>query len=417
MNEKILIVEDNKTLAKIIAKKLQSTLGLEADVAYSMSEAKLFLARYKYFLILLDICLPDAPNGEIVDYIAQKKLHAVVLSENIDKEFRKKILQKNIIDYINKNGVDDINYVLQTIQRLQNNKKHKVLVVDDSRIFRTQMQTMLENLFFHVISVAHGEEAIGMLQSQPDISLVLTDYNMPVMDGLELTKEIRKTYTKNELCIIALSSNEEEEVTALFLKHGANDFMKKPFSKEEFYCRVNNSIEALENIQMITNYANRDYLTGLYNRRYFFDTMNEYIDKIRDSGERFAIGMIDIDHFKKVNDTYGHDVGDKVITALADILRSSTNPHDVVARFGGEEFCVVLKNINRHSAQEIFERIRKEVENFSFHLEDNRSVTFTISIGAMLFNEEESLEENLNEADMLLYKAKNGGRNQVVFEA
>jgi len=243
---------------------------------------------------------------------------------------------------------------------LQKNKNHKVLVVDDSRLFRQEIQRLLENLFFNVISVAHGEEAIGMLQSQPEISLVLTDYNMPVMDGLDLTIEIRKTYTKNELSILTLSSNEDDEVIALFLKHGANDYIKKPFSKEEFYCRVNNAVEALENIQTITNYANRDYLTGLYNRRYFFETMNEYIDEIKDSEEKFAIGMIDIDHFKKINDTYGHSVGDAIITSLADILRSSTNSHDLVARFGGEEFCVVLKNVNQYSANKIFERIRKE---------------------------------------------------------
>ncbi len=417
MSEKILIVEDNKTLAKLIAKKLESTLGLEIDVAYTMAEAKLFIARYQYFITLLDINLPDAPNGEIVDYVTKKKIRAMVLSGNIDKEFRKKILKKNIIDYVNKGGVDDINYIIHTIQRLQNNQKHKVLVVDDSRVFRQQMQTMLENLFFNVISVAHGEEAIGMLQAQPDISLVLTDYHMPVMDGLELTIQIRETYTKNELCILALSSNEDEEITALFLKHGANDYVKKPFSKEEFSCRVNNSIEALENIQMITNYANRDYLTGLYNRRYFFETINEYIDEIKGSGEKFAIGMIDIDHFKKINDTYGHDVGDKVITALADILRSSTNPRDVVARFGGEEFCVVLKNINQYSAHEIFNRLKDEVEKFSFHLKDEQYINFSVSIGALLFNEEEFLEENINAADMLLYKAKDKGRNQVIFEA
>jgi diguanylate cyclase (GGDEF)-like protein len=417
MSEKILIVEDNKTLAKLIAKKIQASLNIEVDVAFSLAEAKLFIARYSYFVTLLDINLPDAPNGEIVDYVTQKKIHAIVLSGNIDKEFRKKILQKNIIDYINKSGVEDINYIIQTIQRLQNNKKHTVLVVDDSRVFRKQLQMMLENLFFNVISVAHGEEAIGMLKAKPDISLVLTDYHMPVMDGLELTKEIRKTYKKDELSIVALSSNEDDEITALFLKNGANDYMKKPFSKEEFSCRVNNSIEALENIQMITNYANRDYLTGLYNRRYFFEAINEYIDEIKESGEKFAIGMIDIDHFKKINDTYGHDVGDKIITALADILRSSTNPRDLVARFGGEEFCVVLKNINQYSAQEIFERIREEVEKFSYHIKGNEYVNFTISIGAILFNEDESLQDNISEADMLLYKAKNNGRNQVVFEA
>ena len=417
MSEKILIVEDNKTLAKLISKKIENALEMEVDVAYSLNEAKLFLARYKYFVTLLDINLPDAPNGEIVDYVLKKKHHVIVLSANIDKEFRAKMLQKNIIDYVNKGGTGDIDYIIQIITRLKKNKQHKVLVVDDSMVFRKQMQNMLENMFFEVITVAHGEEALGMLQAKPDISLVLTDYNMPVMDGLELTYEIRQTYSKDELCILAISSSEDEEVSALFLKHGANDYIKKPFSKEEFSCRVNNSIEALENIQTIMNYANRDYLTGLYNRRYFFQAMNEYVEDVKESGERFAVAMIDIDHFKKINDTYGHDTGDQVIVTLADILRSSTSPRDVVARFGGEEFCIVLKNINRYSAQDILERIRSEVESYSFNVDKDNYIKFTISIGAVIHNDEDALEESISEADMMLYKAKNGGRNQVIFEA
>jgi len=416
-NDRILIVEDNKTLAKLISKKIENALEMKVDVAYSLGEAKLFLARYKYFVTLLDINLPDAPNGEIVDYVLAKKHHVIVLSANIDKEFRAKMLKKNIIDYVNKGGNGDIDYIIQMIQRLKKNQNHKVLVVDDSMVFRKQMQNMLENMFFEVITVAHGEEALGMLQVKPDISLVLTDYNMPVMDGLALTYEIRQTYSKDELCILALSGNEDGEISALFLKHGANDYIKKPFSKEEFSVRVNNSIEALENIQTIMNYANRDYLTGLYNRRYFFQTMNDYVNDVKESGEKFAVAMIDIDHFKKINDTYGHDIGDKVIITLADILRSSTSPRDVVARFGGEEFCIVLKNINRYSAQDILERIRSEVENYSFSVDKDKYIKFTISIGALLHNDEDELEETINEADMMLYKAKNGGRNQIVFEA
>ena len=415
--ERILVVEDNKTLAKLIAKKIESALDIEVDVAFSLAETKLFLARYKYFITLLDINLPDAPNGEVVDYAISKKNHVIVLSANIDKNFRKKMLQKSIIDYVNKGGTGDIDYIIHTIKRLQKNRNHKVLVVDDAMMFRKQMQGILENLFFNVITVAHGEEALGMLQAKPDISLVLTDYNMPVMDGLELTHEIRKTYSKDELSILALSGNDDDEITALFLKHGANDYIKKPFSKEEFSVRVNNTIEALENIQTIMHYANRDYLTGLYNRRYFFDSMQEYVEDVKESGEKFTVAMIDIDHFKKVNDTYGHDVGDKVIVTLADILRSSTNPQDVVARFGGEEFCVVLKNINRYSALDILERIRQTVESYSVDIGKEQFVSFTISIGAVIHKEEDDLEESINEADMCLYKAKNNGRNQVVFEA
>lgn len=412
--ERILIVEDNQTLANLIAKKLQTALKFEVDVAYKLSEAKLFLHKYHYFITLLDINLPDAPNGEIVDYVLSKGQHAIVLSANIDKEFRQKILQKNIIDYVNKGGMGDINYIISTIERLKKNRQHKVLVVDDSIVFRKQMDNFLKNLFFEVYTVAHGEEALGMLQTHPDISLVLTDHYMPVMNGLELVYEIRKEHTKNDLCILAVSSNEDEEVNALFLKQGANDYIKKPFSKEEFSCRVNNSIEALENIQIVTNHANRDYLTGLYNRRYFYQNMQEYLATIQESGEKFAIAMVDIDDFKHINDTYGHDAGDKVIVSLSEILRSSTNHRDIVSRFGGEEFCLVLKNINRYSAFDILERIRQEVENTTVDLGDMQHTSITISIGAVLHHDND-FDESLNEADMMLYKAKNEGKNRVIF--
>ena len=421
MSDKILIVEDNKTLAKLIATKIEQSLeDVKVDIAYTMAEAKLFLAGYKYFITILDLNLPDAADGEIVDYTLSKKNHVIVLSTNINKDTRKKMLQKNIIDYINKNSTGDISYIdylIRTINRLRKNQKHKVLVVDDSLVFRKQMQNMLENLFFEVITVAHGEEALGMLQAKPDISLVLTDYNMPVMDGLELTYEIRKTYSKDELCILALSGNGDDEVSALFLKHGANDYIKKPFSKEEFSCRVNNSIEALENIQTIMNYANRDYLTGLYNRRYFYKAMNEYLEDIKENGETFAVAMIDIDHFKNINDTYGHDVGDKVIVILSDILRSSTSPYDIVSRFGGEEFCIVLKNIDEYRAKDILTRIHTEVANYSITLDKERIINFTISKGAFYNQNRGTLDDTINEADMLLYKAKNEGRNKLNFSA
>ena len=413
--ERILIVEDNQTLANLIAKKLQTSLKFEVDIAYKLSEAKLFLHKYHYFITLLDINLPDAPNGEIVDYVLSKGQHAIVLSANIDKEFRQKMLQKNIIDYVNKGGMGDINYIISTIERLKKNRQHKVLVVDDSIIFRKQMDSFLKNLFFEVYTVAHGEEALGMLQTHPDISLVLTDHYMPVMNGLELVYEIRKEHTKNDLCVLAVSSNEDEEINALFLKQGANDYIKKPFSKEEFSCRVNNSIEALENIQIITNHANRDYLTGLYNRRYFYQNMQEYLHIIQESGEKFAIAMVDIDNFKQINDTYGHDAGDRVIVALSEILRSSTNHRDIVSRFGGEEFCVVLKNINRYSAFDILERIRTEVANTAIDLGEGQHINITISIGATLHHDND-FDESLNQADMMLYKAKNEGKNRVIFE-
>lgn len=411
--ERLLIIEDNKALAKAIAKKIELELGFEVDVAYAMSEAKLFLKGYRYFLVLCDLNLPDAPNGEIVEYVLSTNNHVIVLSGNIDKTFRAAMLKKNIIDYVNKGGVNDINYILQTISRLQKNQNHTILVVDDSLMFRKQMQSMLENMFFKVITVAHGEEAMGILQTRSDISLVLTDYHMPVMNGLELTAEIRKLYSKNDLTVITISTDNEEDTTALFLKNGANDYIKKPFSKEEFSCRINNSIEALENIHTITNHANRDFLTGLYNRRYFFEAMQSYFTKALQESEKFAIAMVDIDHFKKINDTYGHDTGDRAINTIADVLRTSTSSNDMVARFGGEEFCVVLTNITPSKALEVFENLRAKIGECSITATNGTTLSCTVSIGVLL-SPEESLEESINQADMLLYSAKQQGRNRVI---
>ncbi|WP_373071887.1 diguanylate cyclase [Sulfurimonas sp.] len=413
--ERILVIEDNKTLANLIAKKISKELDIEVDVAYSMSEAKLFLKGYKYFLTLSDINLPDAPDGEIIDYVIKTGNHVIILTSNIDKNFRRKMFEKNIIDYIHKSGIEDINYIIANIKRLIKNKQHKVLVVDDSVVFRKQMKDMLNNLFFNVITVAHGEEAINILDTTPDISLVLTDYNMPVMNGLELTTQIRKKYKKSELCVIALSGQSDDEEIALFLKSGANDFIKKPFSKEEFSCRVNNSIEALENINEITNQTIRDFLTGLYNRRYFFKEVGKYFDNAVRNDENFSIAMVNIDDFKQINDRYGQDMGDKVIVHLADILMSETSSEDVVARFGGDEFCVLLKNVSSENAINVFERIRQNVLTSVAMSDKDEEIRYTISIGIAL-NYEDTLEDTVNEADMYLYNAKENGRNQVVYK-
>lgn len=419
MKNRILIIEEDKILSKTIADKIYAQIQLEVDVAYSISEAKLFLNRYRYFITIIDIKMNGTATDEIVEYALKKENRVIVISDTMESDFRKNMLKKNIVDYIVKQQLQELDftdYIITTLKRVLNNQKHTILVVDDSIVFRKQMQEMLENLCFNVITVAHGEEALGILQVKPNISLVLTDYNMPVMNGLELTLNIRQQYSKNELSILALSGDTGEETSALFLKHGANDYIKKPFSKEEFSCRINNAIEALENIQMITHYANRDYLTGLYNRRYFYENIKDYIEEIKQTGERFAIAMLDIDHFKQVNDTYGHNVGDKVIIQIADVLKTNTKAGDIVARFGGEEFCVVLKDISKEGASEVLERIRVEIENFSCKTSTAKNLTFTVSIGATMFQEEESLEENINRADMMLYNAKNGGRNQLLFE-
>ena len=402
---KILIVEDNRSLLKLLTLKIKKTLGLEIDTAKTLKEAKELVAHNKYFLALLDINLPDAPDGEIVDFMLEHKVPSIVLSGNADKAFRQTILKKEIIDYVVKQSMDDIDFIIEIIDRLIKNAKHKVLIVDDSMVTRNIMKKLLKNLNFQVFAAAHGEEAVNILKDNKDIKITLTDYNMPVMNGLELTKEIRKEFSKNEMSIFAISKSDQEDIVATFLKSGATDFIHKPFSKEEFSCRIHNAIEALENISLITNSARRDYLTGIYNRRYFFELATEYIKQ----EEKFAIAMIDIDNFKKINDTYGHHVGDDVIVSLSNILTSYTNANDIVARFGGEEFCIIFKNVDEDRAMDVCEKIRQQVENFVIMVDGN-SIRYTISTGVSCDYTNE-LNEIINEADGVLYKAKNSGKN------
>jgi diguanylate cyclase (GGDEF)-like protein len=408
--KRILVVEDNKALAKMLALKIEANLPFEVDNAYSMKEAQLFIRKFDYFIALLDINLPDAPHGEIVDVMLDKAIRSIVLSGNMDRKFRHEMLKKEIIDYVGKGGVEDVDFVIATIRRLHKNLNHTVMIVDDSMIFRKQIKIMLENLFFKVIACAHGEEAINLLQERDDISMVITDYAMPVMNGLELTQEIRRHFSKEQLSIIGISGNDDEDIPAMFLKKGATDYIKKPFSKEEFSCRINNTIEASENIATITNGADRDYVTGLYNRRYFMKQLETYLQNRSAEGSFFALAIIGIDHFKKISDTYGDDVGKQIIVHCSEILRCGTNPNDLVAHFGAEEFGVLLKEVSPNQAQALFEELRASVETSTFRLNDAETLDCTVSIGYTC-EPEASSEEMLNQADMMLYHVKNEGAN------
>jgi len=409
--EKILIVEDNKALSKLIIKKMESNLDFDIDAAYSFEEAQNLVENSSdYFVALLDLNLPDAPDGEVVDMILSHKIPSIVLTGSMDKEIREKILKKDVIDYVYKGNIDDVNYIFTLIERLHKNRDIKVMIVDDSIATRAQIKSLLQHQMFKVIVAAHGEEALVFLQDNPDIKLILTDYQMPVIDGVELTKEVRKLYSKNELSIIAMTGTSTDLISAKFLKIGANDFINKPFTREEIACRINNSLDALEYIAKIEEMAQNDFLSGLANRRYFFDVMQEYFKEAKKKNESFALGLIDLDSFKQINDTLGHHVGDAVIVELAKTLQKHLKHEHLLARLGGDEFCVVLKNIDQKKALEFFIKLKSAIA--SLHVKEKKDLTVSVSIG-VTFGDLESVEEMINQAETALHIAKKNGKNRV----
>ncbi len=410
--EKILIVEDNKALAKALSAHISKISKYVVVIAHSMEEAKKATENESFLAALLDLDLPDAPNGEVVDYILALNIPSIILTANFDEATKKVVLQKPIIDYVYKDKLKDVDYIITKVERLEKNRTQKVLVVDDSRVIRAEIKNYLSRELYQVLTAANGEEALWLYNNDPDISLVVTDYNMPIMNGLELVEKLREITTKNTLSIVGISSN--DETAANFLKFGANDFIKKPFTKDEFVCRVNNAVEALENIKQIRQISITDFLTGIYNRRHFFEKFADYYNKAVEVGEPFALATFDIDNFKSINDAYGHPVGDEVIKITANALRNYAKGTDVVARIGGKEFCVLLKSINAGNAIALIDSIRRAISLTALQLKNGETLRFTVSAG-LSTNALSSMEDMIDHSDALLYRAKTSGKNCVMY--
>lgn len=245
---KILVIEDSHVQAKIICRHIEGLSNFETVGAHSMEEAREALDGMRDDLLaaVVDLNLPDAPDGEAVDLVQSYGLPAIVLTATFKDEVRDSLLRKNVADYVLKSSMIVLDDVVNMVSRLYKNQSLKALVVDDSRAARNMVRRLLEQQNFTVLEAGNGREALDAIGADPDVSLVVTDYEMPEMDGFEFCSEIRRTRRKDSLAIVGISGAGESSMTAKFLKHGANDFLTKPFEAEEFCWRVNQTMEMLE---------------------------------------------------------------------------------------------------------------------------------------------------------------------------
>lgn len=271
---------------------------------------------------------------------------------------------------------------------------------------------------FQVLTEKDGVEGLNLLKENPDTKLVITDYAMPNMNGDDLCKKIRQEFSREDLAIIGISSKKDDKMAAHFIKSGANDFIiKQFFIIEEFYCRVFQCIENINLIKQVREAAIKDYLTGLYNRRYFYETGAALFKNAKENAAPFSCAMFDIDYFKKVNDTYGHDVGDLVLQKVSSVIQDRMSKIDLVARLGGEEFCVLALETDKFQAKKIFEKLRRKIEGTMVYF-NNKKKNLNVTVSAGVCSESfESLELMVKKADELLYEAKKNGRNRIAYSA
>jgi diguanylate cyclase (GGDEF)-like protein len=416
-SKRVLLIDDSRSLARYIASGIEDRLGLSVVLAHSAHEAgqALMGGNSDFLLGVADMVLPDAPGGEILDMLSSVGLPAIAITGSLDRDVRNKAKQGNVADYIPKGHSSSINEIIESVARIQANQSTRVLVADDSRASREYIVRLLTTRRFKVRAVENGLEALEAVKEKPNLSLVITDYQMPGMDGAELIRELRKTFSKRELAIIGISGHDSEELTAMLLKCGANDFIKKPFLAEEFYCRVEQNVEMLEHIREIQKSARIDFLTGVANRQHFFERGEKIFAEAVTGDKLLCLAMLDIDHFKKINDTYGHAAGDIVLKRISAFLKERFREEDVVARVGGEEFCMLGAYSSPRRIETAFEQVRKRIESFSIPV-GGAELQVTASIG-VFYGSADSLDEMMRRADKLLYEAKESGRNKTVFGA
>ena len=299
----------------------------------------------------------------------------------------------------------------------------KILAIDDTPYNLDILKNGLEDEGFDIVTAQSGREGLALIDKErPD--LVLLDIGMPEMDGHQVLQQIRLSDEHAELPVIILTANTEDSNLARCLESGANDYVTKPFSFTALVARVNNvlrtqkdTIQLSRDVEKLRDLAYRDEMTGLLNRRAFFERANAEFEIAKSSKEPLAIAILDIDHFKLINDTYGHPKGDEVLKAFGKLLKGTLRLHDVVGRIGGEEFAVCLPNSQPMNAYSTFERLRTKLS--SEHLlsnEDGSLRPVTVSAGIVGLTDQKELDSLMILADMALYRAKNQGRNRTIVE-
>jgi diguanylate cyclase (GGDEF)-like protein len=296
----------------------------------------------------------------------------------------------------------------------------KVLVADDSAVSRKLVEFALSGKQYSLVFAKSGREALDLVAEHRP-ALVIVDWIMPDLTGLEICQHIRSKLQSSYTYIILLTGKSEKESVVEGLAAGADDYLTKPFHHEELIARVGvglriiglqREIEA-KNL-LLKELALTDALTTLPNRRAIEDWATRQLSGAARYGFSFWVALADLDHFKTVNDTYGHDAGDNVLKTFSEILKSNSRQSDICGRIGGEEFLLVLTHTTEENATRVIDRVRTELETTQFNFDGNSlKVTASFGLAGFVGTRAPDFNRLVAQADAALYSAKRQGRNRL----
>lgn len=291
-------------------------------------------------------------------------------------------------------------------------KRKTILVVDDTI---TNLDILVDLLSeYDVIDTVSGKEALHIVEEE-NVDLVLLDIMMPEMDGYEVCQKLKANTKTKDIPVVFITARTDEESIEKAYSIGGNDYVIKPFRPKELLARINRELQLKSYQEELKLLASIDPMTKLYNRRYFNEMAKNILQIDKRHEDELSLVMLDIDKFKKVNDAYGHAVGDEVIISVADTLRKHQRKSDVICRYGGEEFVILLPLTSLNDAVFVAEKMRKYIKSNIVSIGNVESLKVTVSMGVSQVDvkNELNIEAALSRADQALYDAKHSGRDRV----
>jgi diguanylate cyclase (GGDEF)-like protein len=299
------------------------------------------------------------------------------------------------------------------------NEEGTVLVAEDSLVVRALLRAQLRERGYSVVEAADGEQALARArETRPDV--ILLDVDMPKRDGFDVIAEMKDDPELATVPVVFITGRTTADDAVRGLDMGAHDYLRKPFEAAELTARVHAALrtkrlqDELRALNLeLSRLANTDTLTGLANRRYLDEELTRLVSRCERHGGPLSLLIADVDHFKKVNDVHGHAVGDETLVALAGRLTERLRAEDVVGRWGGEEFLVLVPDVDRRGAETVAEALREQVSGRPLDTAAG-PLKLTLSVGWTFRLEGDTPDDLLRRADAALYEAKQAGRDRVV---
>ncbi|MBW3095779.1 GGDEF domain-containing protein [Pseudohoeflea coraliihabitans] len=371
----------------------------------------------RYVLAVVDLDQPRVAVEEVCGLLSAHGLPTLFVADAIRKEMRDFLACQALAGIVEKAGSYACEDVFSAILRLLDNREVGILLVGEKSAACSRLAIRLGHQMHPIATAESASEAMAHLDADARIGVMVLDLAHSEDGGAALLGQIRERSKLQTLRIIGLGAAGTKDQAIAGLKAGADEVIVEPFTPEEFDLRLNRHVRTAQQTRCLRDLAERDFLTGLYNRRHFFDEGPRRVAAAHAAVPPIplALALIDLDHFKRLNDSYGHDLGDQVLREVASRLKQQAGTTHLVARLGGEEFGMLLSGLPLQEARTFCDAICQSFAEIPIATECG-ALTVTVSIGLAKIDGVAMFDRNLNAADRLLYIAKHQGRSQVICE-